>query len=431
MADNLKQLTQNVDTAIPINGGVASVKTVNHNPLEKNIIEKVGKKTGFPFLAGRSPVNSVVPSGSLFFMGVALNTTTNFDVILSRKTLDGNDITRVLDLLGEGALVHFKDHVGRSVTFRFISYYIETSTGTPFPVMTLQGFAENTDYAYQIGEFENCMIEFVNTTSATVSEPDYFKDVDVDIFTKNVRAISGEDNNDNDQIRELIKEFAVSSLGSSESEVVYYQTRCDYLGVKVKGLDLIKGLKPQLIIERYTPRSRAGQTGNWYESPSNYKRQHANFIDGVESYRCAGSPPETLERRVVFPVNNERDYYNMNVQHYFQTGTEDPKQFDSQFRRDNELYKPLGSGKKSFHTPRGIRQENVWDMYGKRVRIMHLKGFAHFRIRLEVTDNNGTFVSKPLMYFKAIKELNVLRTINQPFYENEPNAYNMITFQPE
>lgn len=170
MADNLKQLTTNVDTVIPINGGIASVKTVNHNPFEKEIIAKVGKHTGFPYLAGRTNVDDDIPTGTMFWLGTPMNETDNFDIILSKTTLDGNNIERVLELIGEGAIIHFKDFVGRSVTLEFVEYTMdETTSGQGYAIITVKGFPENSDYAYQVEEFETCTFEFVTSGTGLIS----------------------------------------------------------------------------------------------------------------------------------------------------------------------------------------------------------------------------------------------------------------------
>lgn len=163
MADNLKQLIENVDLVIPINGGVASVKTANHNPLEKEIISKVGKNTGLPFLAGRTPINGEVPNGSMFWNGYIMNNVNYFDIILSKKTLDGNEVARILDFYSEGSIIHFKDFVGRSIMLEYSNYIEEvTGSGQEYLVITVKGFEENIDYAYQVGEFESCIIEFLS-----------------------------------------------------------------------------------------------------------------------------------------------------------------------------------------------------------------------------------------------------------------------------
>ena len=166
MSDNLKELKEvQVDFAIPLAGGVASVKTANHNPLEKDIISKLGRYTGFPFSAQRENIG-IVPNGSLFWNANAMNKSDfQFIISISKNTLDGNYISRILELLVEGDLIHFKDFVGRSTTLKFIGLteQIDAESNIYYDIV-VEGFAENTNYAYQIGENEPCIIEFITNT---------------------------------------------------------------------------------------------------------------------------------------------------------------------------------------------------------------------------------------------------------------------------
>ena len=167
MSDNLKDLKEvQVDFAIPLAGGVGSVKTVNQNPLEKDIISKLGRYTGFPFSAQRTPTLGIVPSGSLFWNANAMNKNDfQFVISISQNTLDGNYISRILVLLVEGDLIHFKDFVGRSTTLKFINAYEQFDfESNSYYDIVVEGFVENTNYAYQVGENEPCIIEFITNT---------------------------------------------------------------------------------------------------------------------------------------------------------------------------------------------------------------------------------------------------------------------------
>lgn len=160
--DDLRDLTAKVDEAIPLNGGVNSVKVINTNPLEKNIIAKVGKMTGFPFTAKRSPVGGVVPSGCLFWNGNPMNTEEVFDIYISKFTLDGNYFTRIANLIEAGAILHFKDFAGRSTIFNVVEIVEAVDPATnPYLILSVTGFEENLDYTYQIDEELICMLEFL------------------------------------------------------------------------------------------------------------------------------------------------------------------------------------------------------------------------------------------------------------------------------
>ncbi len=156
MNDNLKELTDDVDVVVPMGGGVASVKVVNDNPHRKLTIEKLGRYTGFPFVSGRSP-DGPITAGQWFWNNNAMNKTDAFDITLSKFTYDGNDIERILKLSSTGSIIHFKDFLGRSTTLEFISYINVDDVLT----INAKGFAENTDYNYQLDELEPCMVEFI------------------------------------------------------------------------------------------------------------------------------------------------------------------------------------------------------------------------------------------------------------------------------
>lgn len=166
--DNLKQLRDKTDTVIPINGGVASVKTVNHNPFEKEIIEKVGKYTGFPFLSKNAPIDGVVENGTFYWNNNPMNKTTTFEIFLSLNTVDGNRIDRMFKNLNAGDLIHFKDFAGRATTLQFQGYENVIVESQEYLSISVVGFGENTDYSYQNTDSEICMIEFISKTNDTV-----------------------------------------------------------------------------------------------------------------------------------------------------------------------------------------------------------------------------------------------------------------------
>lgn len=160
--DNLKELRDSIDTVVPINGGIASVKTINDNPSRKLAIEKLGRYTGFPFISKRSPIDGIVPSGTLFWNGNAMNKGELFDIYIAINTQDGNQIQNVVETLNEGSLIHFKDFVGRSALLEFKSFVREVSGAIDYLIITVKGNTEDIDYAYQIDDEEPCMVEFIS-----------------------------------------------------------------------------------------------------------------------------------------------------------------------------------------------------------------------------------------------------------------------------
>lgn len=161
--DDLRVVISDINSAIPIGGGVASVKTINHNPLEKEIVRKVGKYTGFQFLAERSPVDGIIELGKLYWNGSAMNKNDeSFTVSVSEKTADGDNIGNILELITEGSILHFKDFAGRSSILRFYSYEEKTDTEdkTYFDLYVI-GMIDSQNYAYQPDESEVGIIEFI------------------------------------------------------------------------------------------------------------------------------------------------------------------------------------------------------------------------------------------------------------------------------
>lgn len=160
--DDLRELSNSVDNVIPINGGVNSVKTANHNPFEKMVIEKVGKMTGLHFMSKRSPVDNIVPSGSLFWNGNTMNKTENFSMFISKYTLDGNYFSRIAELLGDSSTMKFKDFRGRSTIFKINQIIPQTDPeGNEYLELSVSGYPENRDYAYAVEEEEICALEFI------------------------------------------------------------------------------------------------------------------------------------------------------------------------------------------------------------------------------------------------------------------------------
>lgn len=171
MADDLIQLEQDVDTAIPIGGGTASVKTVKHNPLEKKIIKTLGRNTGLPFTAKRSPVGGVIEVGCLYWNGNAMNKSNpTFSITVSGRTMDGNNTARVLELIVSG-VIHFKDYKGRSVFLKYLGASPGTDTaGNDYFEVYVQGYAENTNYSYQPGDEVLCFVEVWGTVATAPVE---------------------------------------------------------------------------------------------------------------------------------------------------------------------------------------------------------------------------------------------------------------------
>lgn len=181
MADNLRQLTQQVDFAVPINAGVASVKTVNHNPLEKDIISKVGKYTGFPFTATGGYHNGNPQKGYFYWNNNVSNSTNPYTITFSSYTADTNYIGNLLNKFRIDDFLHYKDFAGRSCFVKILEVDVRIDGfGNLYCDLLVQG--NNLDNSFVLGntEFATCMIDIIHNIVDQVDVTGFLTDVDYD-----------------------------------------------------------------------------------------------------------------------------------------------------------------------------------------------------------------------------------------------------------
>jgi len=163
--DNFKITEDRINNEIDGNGLPGSVLAQNHNEILKEILSKVGKYTGFPFKAKK--IETIIPTGTFSWGGNSMDTTTNFDIKISKLTSDLNDIGKVLEILGAGTIIHFKDYIGRSAFFEFISFATgQDGSSNDFYTITLKGFADNPTYTFQDTEEQICVLDFYPKASS-------------------------------------------------------------------------------------------------------------------------------------------------------------------------------------------------------------------------------------------------------------------------
>lgn len=161
--DNLKVLEQKVDTDIDSNGAPGSILATNHNDILHQVLTKVGKYTGSPYLANK--VITVFTPGLMSWESNALNNTNNFDIKVAKLTADLNDFAEVLSRISAGNLLRFKDHVGRSVDLEFQSYVADVDgSANDIYVITVKGVAQNINYTYQVAETEPCVFSIAGSS---------------------------------------------------------------------------------------------------------------------------------------------------------------------------------------------------------------------------------------------------------------------------
>ena len=166
MADNFKTLQQDIVDKINNAGGPGSIPSEEHRNILLDLLTKVGKYTGIPYKARRTPNNGLVPSGTFFWNNNALNNTNNFVVTFASNNSDLNPIELHLNRLTKGSLIHFKDYSGRSGYFVYDSHVKTTDSGSSeiFNV-TMNAIANNPVYEYQASDDEICVFEFFTASS--------------------------------------------------------------------------------------------------------------------------------------------------------------------------------------------------------------------------------------------------------------------------
>lgn len=177
--DNLKAIETRVDADINPAGAPGSITAQNHNEILKDVLSKLGKYTGSPYLANK--ILTVFPSGSMSWNNNAMNNVLNFTITVSKLTADLNDFGEVLSRSKIGSLMRFKDYAGRSVDLLFQSYVAGVDgSANDIYVITVKGVAQNINYTYQDAEIEPCV--FSVSGSASNESSNVIPDGKVQIF---------------------------------------------------------------------------------------------------------------------------------------------------------------------------------------------------------------------------------------------------------
>ena len=392
MADNLKQLSQDVANAINPAGAPGSILAVNHKSVLTQAIEKSGKYTGLPFKARLKSAAGIIMPGTFVWNGNAMNNTNDFVISVSKYTSDMNDVGHYLSLLAEGTLIHFKDFVGRSVILKYKSHSadVDEISNDIFNIF-VSGVPENTNYTYQAGEEEICMIEFFGTASAK----DYFQGVEINLFWNR--------KGKNQQLEDYCEIINRNKFVFSDPNngVPYFKTivtKVLHLGIEIKNF---ANLNPntEIVIERYKrPRRNKVRDSQGatiiYNNPARYRIQYPysdNIILEDGSY---------VYRPMFFPVQGDLSYYRIYAENYF-----------------SQIDPPKALGNHHFMTFPKSSLVNIVDDRNKGTRQVPVrrKGYAHCRLRLrtDVTGNGDYVYSDVMAYFKIIDQL-VWNSVQDP-----------------
>lgn len=157
--DNLKTLEQLIEQQIDPNGAPGSILAQNHQNILKEVLSKVGKWTGSPYLAKKNP--TTFTPGTFSWNNNALNNTNDFNITVSKKTADLNDVGLILQTMVLGDIIQFKDFVGRSVFLTYKSHVSGTDAGSnAIYTITVAGSADNPNYVYQDIETQIAVLSY-------------------------------------------------------------------------------------------------------------------------------------------------------------------------------------------------------------------------------------------------------------------------------
>ncbi len=347
--DNLKTLSERVDTDIDPAGSPGSVLASNHNEIEKTIISQTGKYVGSPFTA-KGGDNSVVETGEIF-IGDNFQQVAEILIYAAQKTNDLVDFGLTLATCEGGDLIHFKDFVGRSAFFIFDYYTAEKDANSnDFYLIRVKGLADNLNYEYQVGESELCVVETIKNQA-------------IKSILERVGLILGWAKYDGVAVS---PDFSLYAKTITVANTVFIDTFKDVLVrlliVQTKNFELIQNLNPKVIIERY--------------SPHKYKRKDAlndeltYQVAGYKKHRNLLSNPRISE----FDMTSEKFIQDIGIELYF---------------KNNKYPIPKGIGKRNFV---------ISNLSGAELA----KGYVYLRFKIQMTVGGVEYESEPKVHLKVV-----------------------------
>ena len=171
MSDNLKILKENLDVAIDPNAGIGDIKAQDHNDVFTELIIKQGKYNGIPLNASSEVGLAGYRPGRLIWNNNAFDNTSDFTITISQTSKDLNNITPIFSNLSSGDVIKFKDFLGRSCLLEYKSHTLDNTLNIINVVVS--GYSTNSNYSYQAGEVEQCVIGFFQKSSQTQVQSDW------------------------------------------------------------------------------------------------------------------------------------------------------------------------------------------------------------------------------------------------------------------
>ena len=375
--DNFDILKQNLDIAIDPNAGIGQILAQKHNDYVTEFMSKQGKYVGSPFTA-KATYQGVANPGELFLNG-ALNDVNGLGIITSKLTNDLNDFGIVLQTLSSGDLIHFKDYVGRSCYFVFKSFFATNdNNNNEIYQIDVTPNANNINYTYQANESKICVLETLKAKSTGGGS--IFEQVELKLFW----GAKGDGKTPFKKIFDMKRLIFIDPNNGTPFHKTI-PTDVFFLGVNCPQWELIKNLKPRLVIERFK-RRRSNGTSIEVFSESSYKQQFP-YSDDVQINDVNGQ--YSVSRPMFISMNGKKEYYDIEAQHYF-----------------NIFKTPHAYGNSHFLTKSNGDIALYDDTHKDFAKIpKKQKGYSHCLLRLELTTKDGVIVSKPMLYFKIVNQL--------------------------
>lgn len=147
MSDNLDNIKIDVEQFIDPNGAPNSILAQNHQNILKDILSKVGKYTGSPYIATKEATD--LTAGKMSFRGNSFDASGTIQIDFAKLTADLTDFDLVLSNMAQGDLFKFKDYKGRVAFFEFQDYETANNAGNDIYEVDVIPSEGNLAYTYQ------------------------------------------------------------------------------------------------------------------------------------------------------------------------------------------------------------------------------------------------------------------------------------------
>lgn len=389
--DNLKQISEKVNTDIDPNGAPESILAQNHNDILQTFLRASGKYANLPYMI-RGSWNNVVTPGTIYFNGALNATVVGFVSLLSSDNVPMDEIFNIYQI---GDIFHIKDFEGRSSYFTISNIIPQNdSVGTPYMMFVLEPFASNSNHVYQQADPMIGVIEFIKKVFAETTPSDPFKNVELKMFW----GMSGKDTNplNATAIKQLSRQKFIGIVGPDKLYRTISQCYSYLFGYEIEGFDQIQDLEPVLIIERFKKKKRNSTSTQSFDTyfPSKYRSQirFENTIlisQGIDTGLNVTRPQK-------FELTSNKNYIDIYLENYFSIS-------DSPNAMGNNMFK-------TFPKQTALIKDNS-ETITRSIPLLQ-KGYQYFQVRLGVTKDGQFILSKPMGRFKGISQMSVKTDVN-------------------